>query len=61
MSRSVPARALVLALAAASLPGCVVALGSGNRSSVATPTGDVLSSLEKRMDRVDERLPKRVE
>jgi hypothetical protein len=55
------ARVMALAVAAAALPGCIAVFGSDSTSEVETPTGEKLTSLEKRMDRVEERLPKRVE
>jgi uncharacterized protein YceK len=49
--------ALALAVAAAALPGCIAVIGD-KESSAGTPNDRALTDLEKRMDRVDERLPK---
>lgn len=58
MRRRAVARGLVLAMAAASLPGCIAVVGGDKSQRVETPTGEALTKLEKRMDRIDERLPK---
>jgi hypothetical protein len=52
------ARALAFAVAAASLPGCVTVI-DGDRPRVETPTQEKLTSLEKRMDRVEDKLAKK--
>ena len=49
--------ALTIAVAAAALPGCIAVVGD-KESSKGTPNDEALTKLEKRMDRVDEKLPK---
>jgi len=49
--------ALAIAIAAAALPGCIAVVGD-KESSKGTPNDEALTKLEKRMDRVEEKLPK---
>jgi hypothetical protein len=49
--------ALAIVVAASTLPGCIAVMGN-KESSAGTPNDKALTKLEKRMDRVDERLPK---
>jgi len=49
--------ALLIAVAAAALPGCMALVGD-KESSAGTPNDEALKKLEKRMTVVEERLPK---
>jgi len=49
--------ALAIAVAAATLPGCIAVVGD-KESSAGTPNDRALTDLEKRMTVVEERLPK---
>jgi hypothetical protein len=52
------ATALLLLAGAASLPGCIFVARGDKESPADTPNGRALSELEKRMDRVESRIPK---